>query len=124
MMDQVNLTSDNIFLSAFKAIDLDNNGYIERKELAKVFEFKELRDQVRKSGHDDKDVERMCDELDKDGDGRIDFTEFAEMVKDWTGGDRPKANDSPKASEPKRRSPTACEPKKRSSTERNSSRGK
>merc|ERR1719310_612397 len=71
---------------AFNIFDLDGNGAISKEEIAKV-----LGGEISNSGgyaisfHDvigvDKaEIDRIVDEVDKDGNGEIDFEEFMEMM--------------------------------------------
>lgn len=62
------LADENI-KAAFKAMDKDNNGYLEKVELLQV--MRSLGEQLT-----EKDVEDMIKEGDLDEDGRINFEEF------------------------------------------------
>ena len=55
---------------AFRLIDSDDDGYIDRSEFAKF--SKNLSKQQ---------VDKVWSQLDKDGDGRISITEFNEMME-------------------------------------------
>lgn len=57
---------------AFGAFDADKNGSIDKEELKRVFEFSD--------DYDDKEFDEMIKEVDQNGDGQIQFSEFKNMM--------------------------------------------
>lgn len=61
---------------AFHACDVDGSGTIERGELAKVFsELGEL--------PTDEELKELLNDLDKDGNGTVDWEEFLHAMRAW-----------------------------------------
>ena len=58
---------------AFEVFDTDNNGFIDAEELKAIMVA--LGEQV-----SDEEVQGMIQEADSDGDGMIDYDEFAKMM--------------------------------------------
>jgi len=75
-MEQKTYMKEETCRKAFQAFDTDGSGTIDRSELAKLLQ----RDDVRKSFHNSDGIEEMYRDLDKDGDGKIDFDEFMAMM--------------------------------------------
>ena len=65
---------DQQLRKAFQQYDKDGNGYITAKELREVMEG--VGEQL-----SSKEVQKMINAADSDGDGRIDYTEFVKMMK-------------------------------------------
>ena len=65
------LLTKEMLHKAFEIFDLDGNGYIEREEL----------DQTLPGGADDNAWDDIIKQVDKDGDGKIDFDEFVQMME-------------------------------------------
>ncbi|XP_065061093.1 neo-calmodulin-like [Rhopilema esculentum] len=63
---------EEAMIEAFRVFDQDQNGFIERRELKNV--MKSLGNNL-----NDKDIDRMMKDADKNGDGRIDFQEFINL---------------------------------------------
>ena len=64
----------NDMIRAFKKFDTDGSGYLERGEIKKFLCKKGVEDVS------DYDVEYVLACADKDGDGRIDITEFSRLL--------------------------------------------
>jgi hypothetical protein len=62
-------------LNAFKGIDKDHSGTVEKGELLKALHAQGQRKLT------EEDVEKMVTSMDRDGDGAISFTEYAMMLK-------------------------------------------
>jgi len=65
--------SEEEIKEAFRVFDVNNNGFITAKELRKV--MTNLGEKLT-----DDEVEEMIKEADKDGDGRVNYEEFAAMM--------------------------------------------
>lgn len=66
--------NNEMFKKAFEMFDLDGNGYITKEELAEKFPAKIEVDDT---------WENIINKVDKDGDGRINFEEFVEMMENF-----------------------------------------
>merc|ERR1712072_726893 len=67
---------EDLIMAAFKTFDADNSGYIDKDELLNTLTT--MGDKV-----DEKMVTAMIEEADVDGDGKLDYKEFAKiMMKD------------------------------------------
>merc|ERR1712166_10054 len=67
---------EDLIMQAFRTFDADNSGYIDKEELLNTLTT--MGDKV-----DEKMVTSMIEEADVDGDGKIDYAEFAKiMMKD------------------------------------------
>merc|ERR1711959_51594 len=67
---------EDLIMPAFKTFDADNSGYIDKDELLNTLTT--MGDKV-----DEKMVTAMIEEADVDGDGKLDYKEFAKiMMKD------------------------------------------
>merc|ERR1712232_1019043 len=66
--------------AAFRKFDVDGNGSIDVKELAKVLGDEDLKEQMHLSGEPGR-LEEVFKEIDVNGDGLIDFEEFFAMVR-------------------------------------------
>lgn len=62
-------------LHAFKMLDLDGNGRISKEELREV-----LGKEMKAEDNSEEYWERMVNEVDKNGDGEIDYSEFIDMM--------------------------------------------
>uniref|UniRef100_A0A7S3A2R0 EF-hand domain-containing protein n=1 Tax=Rhodosorus marinus TaxID=101924 RepID=A0A7S3A2R0_9RHOD len=72
------------FRKAFRSFDKDSNGFLDVKELHHVLNMLD-------SKYSDEEVGRVFIEMDKDGDGRVDYTEFVKFLsvpKDRKTGSR------------------------------------
>lgn len=65
------LENEEQLVKAFEHFDTDNSGYITRDELL---------DALNKYGNVDESIEQILQDVDKDGDGRIDYQEFRSMM--------------------------------------------
>lgn len=65
------LESEEQLVKAFEHFDTDNSGYITRDELL---------DALNKYGDVDENIDKILQDVDKDGDGRIDYGEFRTMM--------------------------------------------
>uniref|UniRef100_A0A2C9K3E6 EF-hand domain-containing protein n=1 Tax=Biomphalaria glabrata TaxID=6526 RepID=A0A2C9K3E6_BIOGL len=63
----------NDLREAFKVFDRDGNGFITASELR--YTMTNLGEKMT-----DKEVDQMIDEADRNGDGRVDYNEFIEMI--------------------------------------------
>lgn len=70
-------TSEDDLLSAFQKIDVNGDGFITQKELAKVLT-------QRGDKMSEKEVEDMIAEADQDGDKKLNYKEFCRMVMSTT----------------------------------------
>ena len=59
--------------AAFQHFDLDGNGHISRTELETA---------LSQLGIEQKDVDQIIQEADKDGNGEIDYNEFCSMMRE------------------------------------------
>lgn len=75
MLDQKVYMQRDVCWAAFRIFDLDGDGKITREELAKVLNGDSVQELfgARK-------IEKMIEEVDKDGDGAVDFEEFCAMM--------------------------------------------
>lgn len=64
------VNKEEYLLKAFQHFDTDGSGYITRDELVQGLQ-----------GMNSGDLTQILDEVDKDKDGRIDYEEFAMMMK-------------------------------------------
>jgi len=62
---------------AFKALDKDHDGFITREEFARIH-----------TTMSPKQVKRVMERLDHDGDGKLDFEEFEKFIKPSKSGRR------------------------------------
>ena len=69
------LTEDQVreLRDAFMAFDRDNSGYITTKELGRCLRSMGL-------NPTDKELQRLVNEVDSDGNGKVDFHEFVDMM--------------------------------------------
>lgn len=65
------LENEEQLVKAFEHFDTDNSGYITRDELMEA---------LTKYGNVDENIEQILRDVDKDGDGRIDYGEFRSMM--------------------------------------------
>lgn len=72
-MSQQKLASQNRLRSAFEAFDKDGNGQISPAEVRMLLGGG--------AGIDDKQVEKIIAQVDRDGDGEVSFEEFCEMME-------------------------------------------
>lgn len=73
-MNEESLMSKNRLESAFKAFDVDGNGFISPDEIKQILGF------TKDGGMDDKAVEKIIAQVDENGDGEISYEEFATMM--------------------------------------------
>ena len=76
--------------AVFKAYDLNNDGFIDKDELQNAMKKMVEQDRISKDELDEamKEADRMMREADRNGDGRIDYNEFARfVVKEMFGSD-------------------------------------
>jgi len=62
--------------SLFNHMDMDNNGYLDENEMQAAFAKAHI--YLTPS-----EISKLVKDADKDGDGRVDFTEFVEMFDKW-----------------------------------------
>jgi len=74
MMENQTSGGDEEMLSAFKAFDKNGDGFITKEELKLA--MKNMGENLSA-----KELEEMMKSADTSGDGRIDYKEFAEMMK-------------------------------------------
>ncbi|GMH39525.1 hypothetical protein BSKO_07423 [Bryopsis sp. KO-2023] len=65
------LENEEQLVKAFEHFDTDNSGYITRDELMEA---------LQKYGDVDDNIDKVLADVDKDGDGRIDYQEFRQMM--------------------------------------------
>merc|ERR1712151_1481497 len=75
-IDRKNLLTEEVMWTAFNVFDLDGDGVLTKKEVAKVRESGHISTQLSAET-----VFEMISKFDKDGDGQLDFEEFMEMVR-------------------------------------------
>lgn len=71
------LVNIELIKSAFDVFDRDNNGYIISSELKEVLGGN--------SASEDCVWNKLIGELDKNGDGKVDFEEFSQMIRNSFG---------------------------------------
>ncbi|KJP89697.1 CAMK/CDPK protein kinase [Plasmodium fragile] len=71
--------SKKLIYCAFRVFDVDNDGEITTAELAHILFNGNRRGNI--TERDVNQVKKMINEVDKNGDGKIDFYEFSEMMK-------------------------------------------
>mmetsp|Transcript_75676 Transcript_75676/g.201049 ORF Transcript_75676/g.201049 Transcript_75676/m.201049 type:complete len:85 (+) Transcript_75676:2-256(+) len=79
-MDQARFHSEDVCRKAFEAFDIDGNGFIERAELAKLLRSTDTNKKLGRVVASEDEIGSICAELDRDADGRIDFSEFMAMI--------------------------------------------
>lgn len=80
MMDQARFAREDVCKKAFQAFDLDGSGFIERSELAKLLRSKDVNRKLGRTVASEAEITAICEELDSDADGRINFKEFMAMI--------------------------------------------
>eukprot|EP00884_Botryococcus_braunii_P005512 jgi/Botrbrau1/14962/Bobra.0018s0065.1 len=70
---QCQLEKDDVMLRAFQSFDTDNSGYITTDELEAALKGQ--------AGSTAEEIKKILQEVDKDGDGRIDYEEFCAMMR-------------------------------------------
>jgi len=70
-MNLFKLQNDEKLMMAFEHFDTDKSGYITHDE---------LKEALKAYGNTDQNIEQILREVDKDGDGRIDYEEFCDMM--------------------------------------------
>ena len=63
---------------AFDAVDLDENGNLDKFELSQI--MKEVANDMRVKAPTENDIEDILDELDEDGDHSVDKEEFVKLI--------------------------------------------
>jgi len=76
-IDKKQYLQEDVCWAAFRVFDIDGNGKISAEELQHVLGMEE----VGKALGDLNEVKKMIQEVDKNGDGEIDFDEFMAMMK-------------------------------------------
>ena len=66
---------------AFDAVDRNSDGLIDHKDLKKCFEA--ITEDLEVKMPSKKDLDRVMDELDRDGDKRLNRQEFKELMRIW-----------------------------------------
>lgn len=75
MLDQKVYMQRDVCWAAFRIFDLDGDGKITREELGKVLNGDSVQELF-----GTRKIEKMIEEVDKDGDGAVDFEEFCAMM--------------------------------------------
>jgi calcium-dependent protein kinase len=79
-MDKRRYIQEDVCWRAFKVLDADGNGAIERDELLKLLGNDEITD-VMQTQATETEVDAIMKEVDTNGDGKIDFDEFLVMMR-------------------------------------------
>ncbi|CAE7567428.1 CPK2 [Symbiodinium pilosum] len=81
-LDKKVYVQEDIVWTAFKKFDLDNNGSIDMKELAQVIGDEQVVEAMNlKDRGDVSNLVHIFEQVDKNGDGKIDFEEFFQMIR-------------------------------------------
>eukprot|EP00386_Alphamonas_edax_P006411 GDKI01020760.1.p2 GENE.GDKI01020760.1~~GDKI01020760.1.p2 ORF type:complete len:118 (+),score=47.81 GDKI01020760.1:1-354(+) len=82
-LDRRQYMQEDVLWAAFRVFDLDGNGKITAEELSKVLGMDVVKDSLGSKGLEE--IRQMIREVDKNGDGEIDFEEFIQMMKAKSG---------------------------------------
>jgi len=86
-LDKKVYVQEDIVWTAFKKFDLDNNGSIDIKELNQVIGDEEVVEAMNlKDSSQLGSLDQIFEQVDKNGDGKIDFEEFFQMIRGVENG--------------------------------------
>jgi calcium-dependent protein kinase len=80
-VDRRKVIQEDVCWQAFRVFDMDGSGTIDKTELSKVLESEEVQEVL---GIDSASLKEILSEVDKNGDGEIDFDEFMTMMRAGT----------------------------------------
>ena len=75
-MDAKLFAREEMIRTAFEMFDTDNSGKIDKEELENLLNGEDIR-----SEFNARELDLMIKEIDKDGDGEVDFEEFLDMMR-------------------------------------------
>jgi calcium-dependent protein kinase len=95
-LGQKSSAQDDIMWAAFKTFDLDNRGYISKQDLQRILDSADMKDSWTPQVCDQVGQE-IISKFDKDGDGRITFDDWREIMQQCWNKKAVETHDGPEA---------------------------
>jgi Ca2+-binding EF-hand superfamily protein len=84
-MSKINLTDEQLeeAKKVWAVYDKDNNGYLDKEEMKNfLVDFSQIMCNVGAGGFTEEEIDEIIKQTDKNGDGKVDYEEFAESFLD------------------------------------------